>query len=118
MLYQALIDFLGGGTGLCCQFAFQDGGTRVIDTQRASRVATARVETHQVTVGRLVQGIVAQQAPSGADSSIVVALLFLQFDETFQCLEECLLEAITFREDPLVVAAGQQVTVIECHGFL
>jgi hypothetical protein len=117
-LQQALIDFLGGGTGLRRQFAFQDGGTREIDTQGASRVATADVETHKVTIACLVQGIVTQQTPGCADSTIVVAFLFLQSDETFQCLEECLLEAITFREDPLVVAAGQQVPMIECHGFL
>ena len=107
LLHHAFIGLLGSRTGLSRQFAFQDAGTGVIDTQGASRVTTADVETHQVTVGLLVQGIVAQQAPSGADSSIVVALLFLQFDETFQCLEECLLEAITFGQDPLVVAVRE-----------
>jgi len=29
-----------------------------------------------------------------------------------------MLEAISFGENPFVVAAGQQITVIQCHGFL
>src|SRR6266516_2328240 len=105
-LQQTLVDRTRGLAWLRCQFAFQDGRTGMIDTQCSSPIVGDRVKAHQLTVGCFVQGIVTQQALSSDYGGIVIALLFLQLNQPFQCLEEHLVQAISFGEYPFIVTTG------------
>src|SRR5437899_791314 len=47
------------------------------------------------------------------NGSGIVALLFEEIYQAFRGLEKCLVQAITFRQDPLIVATGQEVATIQ-----
>ena len=52
------------------------------------------------------------------DRGVIVTLLFQERDQTFRRLEKRLAPAISFRQNPLIVAIGQQFTTIQVMHLL
>jgi hypothetical protein len=90
----------------------------MIGAQGGSAVAADGIEAHQVAIGRLVQWVVSEQALGGADGCRVIALPFQQHDELLQRPEKCLAQAFALRQNPLVIATGQQIAAVERYSLL
>src|SRR6266567_7547331 len=76
------------------------------------------MQTHKLAVGGLMQGVLVQEVPSYCDGGPIVALLFEERHQAFRSLEKRPMEAIPFREDPLLVATGKEVATIQACGML
>src|SRR3989442_7968233 len=105
-------------TRLSRKFALQNRDAGVVDAQSSDPVATQGIEAHQVAVSWLVQRIIAQESLSSLDRGIIITLLLQERNQTFCSLEKQLAQAISFRQNPLIVAAGQQVTTIQLYHLL
>jgi hypothetical protein len=90
----------------------------VVDAQRCDSVATQGIQAHELPVARLVQGVLAEELLGCRDRGVIVTLLFQERDQAFSSLEKQLAPVITFRQNPLLVATGQQVTAIQVHHLL
>ena len=90
----------------------------MVDAQRRGPLSTQGIEAHQVTVGRLVQRVMAHETPSNPDSGVIITLLLQKYNQAFRGLEEQLAKAISFRQYPFIVATGQQVATIEVQRLL
>ena len=100
------------GAGRDAQLALQCRDAGVIDAQRGRAVAVDRVEAHEVAVGGFMQGVVAQQALGVVDGAAVVAALLEQQDQLLQRVEEAFRQPGAFEQQPVVVAARQQVAAV------
>ena len=76
-------------TGFYTQFTLQHGSAFVKDTQCTGAVALECVQTHQLLVGSLGEGIVTQQALGIADGDGNIASAFMQVDEARQRSAYC-----------------------------
>lgn len=103
---------------LYVQLAAQDGDAGVVGVQRGRAVVDQRVQTHQQGVGRLVQGVVAQQDAGVGDGAAVLAALLVQRGQLLQCPTVSLGQPLPLGQQPVVVAARQQVAAVEGHGLL
>ena len=65
-----------------------------------------------MAAGGFMQGVVAQQALGMVDRATVVAALLEQQDQLLQGVEEALRQPGAFEQEPVVVAARQQVAAI------
>ncbi|TMC65706.1 MAG: hypothetical protein E6J21_02135 [Chloroflexota bacterium] len=90
----------------------------MVDAQGCGSVATQAVQAHELSVGRLVQGVLTKELVRCSDRGVIVTLLFQERDQTFRRLEKRLAPAISFRQNPLIVAIGQQFTAIQVHHLL
>ena len=95
---QASIGFDRLGAGRDAQLALECSDAGVIDAQRGGPVAVDRVETHEMAVGRFMQGIVAQQALRIGDGSIRIPALLEQQDQLCQRVEKALRQPGTFEK--------------------
>jgi hypothetical protein len=102
---------------LDAQLALEGGRARVVGPQRPRAVAAGVVQPHQHPVGRLVQGVVPQQPLGVGDRLGLVAALLEQRGEALQGVEVAAVEPLALGEQPLVVAALQQLAAVEVGGL-
>jgi hypothetical protein len=76
------------------------------------------VEPHQVLVGRLGQRVVPQQALGHLDRRRVLVLLFVKLDQLLKRCQKELLETLALGQNPIVVAARQQIAAIDLGRLL
>ena len=74
----ALVDSLGGRTGINSQLMSQNRGARVIDAQRTGPIAHGEVQKHQLAVDGLVQRVSPYQSLRVPQRFLVLVLLLQQ----------------------------------------
>jgi len=88
----------------------------VVDAQRGRAVAVQGMETHQVTIGGLVQRVVGEQPLGVGDGGGIGAPLLVEQYKLFQRSHELLRQLLARRQDPVVVTVGEEITGVGCHG--
>jgi hypothetical protein len=110
---QGLVDPPGRRRWLHAQLALQDGRAGVVGSQRPGPVAAGVVQAHQDPVGLLVQRVGAHQLLGSGDRLGVVAAPGQQPGQPLQGLQPAPAELVAFGQEPLVLAAFQQVAPVE-----
>jgi len=75
-------------------------------------VAIQCIQRYQPAIRFLVKGIVVQQSLRVLDGGRVGALALQQADHAFQGSGKFVLESLALGQDPIVVATGQQVSMV------
>ena len=84
----------------------------MVDAQSCGSVAMQGIEAHKLPIGCLVQWVLAEEPLRYCDRGVIVTLLFQQSDQTFRGLEKHLVQAISFRQNPLIIATRQQIAAV------
>ena len=109
----ALVDSLGGRTGINSQLVSQNRGARVIDAQRTGPIAHGEMQKHQLAVDGLVQRVSPYQSLCVSQRFFMVVLLLQQRCQPLQGVQVRLAQPLALRREPLVVPARQQVSAIQ-----
>ncbi len=117
-VHQLLVEMARRGAWLHIELTAQRRDAGVVSVQRRGAVVVQRVEAHQLGVGRFVERIVAQQRLRVADGLPVVSALLVQGSQLFKRSAVRLRQPILFGQQPIAVAAGQQLAAIGRHGLL
>ena len=57
----------------------------------------------------------AEKVLGGTNGGRIVALFFQQTDKLFQGGQKCLAQAVALRQNPFVVATGQEIAVVQIY---
>ena len=115
---QPLIDLARWPARLHVQLAAQDGNAGMVRVEGSGAVVVQRVKAHQLGVDRFVERIVPQQRLRVADGLPVVTALLVQGSQLFQRLAIHLRQPVALGQQPIAVAAGQQLATIQRHSLL
>jgi hypothetical protein len=114
---QLLIGPAGRRRGLNLKFTLQGRGARVVGAKRPGPVAAGVVEPHQHPVGGLAERVRPQDPLRVRDRLGVLAPGLHQLDQPFEGLEPAPPQPFPLLQQPLVVAALQQVTPVQLDGL-
>ncbi len=81
--------------------------------QRGGAVAVQGAEAHQIRIGWFVERVVAQQRAGEGDCLRVVPARFVQGDQLPQGARVLLGQPFPFHQQPIAVAARQQLAAVE-----
>ncbi len=106
------------GGRINAELVLQRSCAGVIDAQSAGAVVSGGVQAHQCAAGGLVQWIDLFQPLGVADGRANFALRFQQGDQPLERGNRHLLQTCAFRQNPIIVATGQQVAAIQARCLL
>ena len=90
----------------------------MVDAQRRGSVTTQGRQAHELPVGCLVQCVLAEELLRCRDGGVIVPLRFQKHYQAFRSPEKRLAQAVSFRQDPLLVATGQEVPAVQVQHLL
>ena len=112
-LDELLIGLLSCSARSYPEFTFQDGNAALIGPHNGSPIATRSIQAHEVAIGCLLQRVMAQQPLRGTNRPWIIAFSLQQPQQPFQHAEEELVQPVALRHDPLVIALGKQIALID-----
>ena len=76
------------------------------------------MQPHEAPVGGFVQGLMLQQLLRHLNGGAVIAAIFVQEHQAFCCLHKPGTQRLAQGDDPVVIASGQQVSLVLAAGRL
>src|SRR5262245_20178707 len=114
--HQAVEQTAGGGVRNHAELAFKHGGAVMVGTQRARAIAKVGLEAHQGPVADLIEWLQLNPAAGGCDRGGQVALAGVRPGEEVAQFGALALEIRSDLEQPVVVVAWQELTVVMRDG--
>ena len=112
-----LIGVSGFGRRLLTQLAAQHRRAGVEGAHNTDPIAARRLQPHDEAIRGFVQGIVMQQSQRVIFGCRVSLFLFQELHQACGSPQSALSKPLADREDPVVIAVGEQVTRVSGQGF-